>query len=188
MPTILYSGNVGIGQDLGTVLRAVAGLDGTGGVTVRIVGGGKALPQFEKLTVELGLSNVQFSPSVPLHELPDLLASGEIHIICQKTGTEGLLVPSKVYSTLAAGRPSIFVGPCDCEVGRIVRESESGFVVEPGDVERAKRVVAELAGSAELRQEMGRKARAYYETHFGRRRSVSQIIDILERIGEKGHR
>jgi hypothetical protein len=43
MTTLLYSGNVGLGQDLGTVLRAAAKLNGTSGVNVLIVGGGKGL-------------------------------------------------------------------------------------------------------------------------------------------------
>jgi len=188
MTTLLYSGNVGIGQDLGTVLRAAAGLDETEDVTVRIVGGGKALPQFRKLAAELGLANVRFSPPVPLCQLPDLLASGDIHVICQRPGTQGLLVPSKIYGTLAAGRPSIFIGPRDCEVGEIIRDSESGFVVEPGDVEKATDALRYLATSATLREMMGRKGRAYYEHHFGRERSVSCIVEILETVASAGDR
>jgi len=183
MAVVLYSGNVGIGQDLGTVLRAVAGLNGDGGMTVRIVGGGKALPQFQSLAAELGLANVEFAPPVPLYQLPDLLAGGDIHLICQKPGTEGLLVPSKLYSTLAAARPSIFIGPGDCEVGRILLASGSGFVVEPGDVGKAMDALRYLVGSAPLREAMGRKGREYYETHFGRDKSVSRIVDILEVAG-----
>jgi hypothetical protein len=65
---------------------------------------------------------------VPLERLGELLARGDIHLICQKLGTEGLLVPSKIYGTLAAGRPTLFIGPEDCEVGRLIRESGCGYV------------------------------------------------------------
>lgn len=34
----------------------------------------------------------------------------------------------------------------------------------------------------ELRREMGERARAYYEEHFGRDKSVSQIIQAIESI------
>ncbi|HNY78483.1 MAG TPA: hypothetical protein PK316_16680, partial [Sedimentisphaerales bacterium] len=122
-------------------------------------------------------------PPVPLEELSALLARGDIHLICQQAGTEGLLVPSKIYSTLAAGRPSLFIGPADCEVGRIVRDSGSGFVVEPGDVEEATDVLRRLATNPALQHGMGRNARIYYEQHFGRERSVSRIIGILEAAG-----
>lgn len=187
MPTLLYSGNLGMGQDLGTVLRAVAQLSGRGNVYVRIVGGGKGLSQVKKISAELGLTQVEFCPPVPLYELPGLLASGDIHVICQKLGTEGLLVPSKVYGTLATGRPILFIGPEESEIGRIVRDGACGFIVQPGAVDRAKEVIAQLTDSADLREEMGTRARAYYESHFGRKRSVSRIIDILESVGNDGH-
>jgi len=186
MTTLLYSGNLGIGQDLGTILRAVARLNGDTDMSVLIVGGGKGFVDIRRLVGELRLANVEFRPPVPLYGLPDLLAGGDIHVICQKSGTEGLLVPSKIYSTLAAGRPSLFVGPPDCEVGRIVRDSRSGFVVEPGEVAGAVNALAALARSAALRREMGENAREYYEYYFGRKRSVARIIDVIERVaGDK---
>ncbi len=183
MATLLYSGNVGLGQDVGTALRAVARLNGQAALKVLIAGDGKGLAAVRALVAELRLADAEIRPPVPLEELSALLARGDIHLICQQPGTEGLLVPSKIYSTLAAGRPSLFIGPVECEVGRIVRESGSGFVIEPGDVEEAADVLRRLATNPALQHGMGRNARIYYEQHFGRERSVSRIIGILEAAG-----
>ena len=187
MVTLLYSGNLGIGQDLDTVLRAVACFNGDTDLHVLIVGGGKGFADIRWLVSELRLGNVEFRAPVPLYELPELLARGDIHIICQKRGTEGLLVPSKIYSTLAAGRSSLFVGPADCEVGRIVHDSRSGFIIEPGDVAGALNALMSLVHSAALRWEMGQNAREYYEYYFGRQKSVAKIITIIEQVGWNGH-
>ena len=186
MITLLYSGNIGIGQDLHTVLRAAARIDEKFDLHIMIVGGGKGLASVRQLVTELQLSNVEFAEPVPLYKLSDTLATGDIHIICQKPGTEGLLVPSKIYSTLNAGRPSLFVGPADCEVGHVVRESRSGFIVEPGDVESALNALTNLIGSAALRWEMGRNAKEYYEYYFGRQKSLAKIISIIERVAGNG--
>jgi len=187
MTTLLYSGNLGIGQDLHTVLRAVARLNGNTELRIIIIGGGKGLPSVKQLVSELQMKNVEFGEPVPLYKLFDVLATGDIHIICQKPGTEGLLVPSKIYSTLAVGRPSLFVGPADCEVGRIVHDSRSGFIVEPRDVEGAFKALASLVSSAALRWEMGQNAREYYEYYFGRQKSVAKIVSIIEQAGRNGH-
>lgn len=183
MATLLYSGNIGIGQDLGTALRAAAQLSGQAALKVLIAGDGKGLAAVRALVSELHLADAEIRPPVPLEGLSALLARGDIHLICQQPGTEGLLVPSKVYSTLAAGRPSLFVGPAGCEVGRIVCESGSGFVVEPGDVATAADVLQRLTTNLALQRGMGRNARAYYERYFGRERSVSRIVAILEAAG-----
>ena len=186
MTTLLYSGNLGIGQDLGTVLRAAARFDGDVNLRILIIGGGKGLPSVKQLVSELQLRNVEFGEPVPLYKLFDVLTTGDIHIICQKIGTEGLLVPSKIYSTLAVGRPSLFAGPANCEVGRIVRDSRSGFIVEPGDVEGTVNALTSLVRSEALRWEMGQNAREYYEYYFGRQKSVAKIISIIERVAGNG--
>ena len=187
MTTLLYSGNLGIGQDLHTVLRAVARFNGDNELRIIIIGGGKGLPSVKQLVSELQLTNAEFREPVPLYRLFDVLATGDIHIICQKPGTEGLLVPSKIYSTLAVGRPSLFVGPADCEVGRIVYDSRSGLIVEPGDVEGAFDALTNLLRSAALRWEMGQNAKEYYEYYFGRKKSVAKIVSVIEQVGRNGH-
>jgi colanic acid biosynthesis glycosyl transferase WcaI len=182
MTTLLYSGNLGLGQDLHTVLRAAARFNGQLDLRIMIIGGGKGLPSVKRFVSELQMSNVEFGEPVPLYRLFDVLLAGDIHIICQKIGTEGLLVPSKIYSTLAVGRPSLFVGPADCEVAQIVRDSRSGFIIEPGDIESASSALKSLVHSTSLRWEMGKNAKEYYERYFGRQRSVSRIIEIIEYI------
>lgn len=186
MTTLLYSGNLGIGQELGTVLRAAAGLNGDGDLHVLIVGTGRGLPATRKLAAELQLHHVEFRDPVPLYRLPELLAGGDIHVICQQAGTEGLLVPSKIYSTLAMGRPSLFVGPRQCEVGRIIHESRSGYVVQPGDIEGAAKALSALVHSNALRARMGENGKKYYAQYFGRERSVARIIDVIEQAAGNG--
>ena len=188
MPTLLYSGNIGIGQDVATVLRAVARLEREMKFRVLIVGGGKGLPAVRELILRLQLTDVEVRRPVPLGQLDALLARGDMHLICQKPGTEGLLVPSKIYSTLAAGRPCLFVGPYDCEVAQIILTSRCGYVVAPGDVDEAEEALREMATLKPLRWIMGRNARAYYERHFGRGRSVSRIVGILEAAGNGADR
>lgn len=183
MTTLLYSGNFGLGHDLDTILRAVHMLNGTRTLRVLLVGAGKRLAEIQRLVAELKLGGVEFRPPVSLHDLPALLAVGDIHIVAQKPRTEGLLVPSKIYGTLAVGRPTIFIGPDNCEVAQIVRESRSGFVIAPGDVESAAQALSQLAGDPELRRAMGERAKRYYAEKFGRKRSVARIIDVIQRVG-----
>jgi len=186
MTTLLYSGNFGLGHGLDTVLRAVHALNGDTTLRVLLVGSGKGLAEIHRLVEELGLPNIEFRLPVPLYGLSDLLASGDIHFVSQKPKTEGLIVPSKIYGTLAVGRPVLFIGPQECEVADIVRASSCGFVVAPGDVESTAQALSQLALDAELRRTMGQRARRYYEEKFGRERSVARIIDVIERAAGNG--
>lgn len=178
--TLLYSGNLGLGHELETALRAAAMLENRVAFRFRFVGDGKLRPRLQALAKEWNLTNVDFAPPRPLSELSASLAEGDVHLVSQRPGTEGLLVPSKLYGTLAAGRAVLYIGPEKTEVAEIVRQSGAGRIVAPGDVVGAAEALRDLLADADARRRMGRNARNYYEAHFGRDRSVRQIVEAVE--------
>ena len=179
--TLMYSGNLGIGHDLDTVLHAANRL---GGVDLRVlfVGEGKMRGRLMALAGELGLDNVDFHPPQPLSALSDSLAAGDIHIISQRAGTEGLIVPSKVYGIMAAGRAAVFIGPDDCEVAKIVRDSGAGVIAACGDGDRVAEVLKGLIADKALRDRMGARGREFYTRHFALRRGVAAIAEAVESV------
>jgi len=179
---LMYSGNLGIGHELETVVRAIKELGEDGGIEALFVGNGKMRQPLEKLTGDLNLNCIRFCLPVPLEKLSDTLAAAQIHLVSQKSGTEGLIVSSKIYGVLAAGRPTLFIGPEICEPAIILRKSKSGIIVRPGDINGAAEALRKLAGDRQMRQTMGRCAREYYENNFGRDRSISQIYKAIEAI------
>jgi len=178
--TLMYSGNLGVGHELDTALHAVARLGTRVNLRVLFVGEGKMRSGLTELAKSLGLDCVSFHPPQPLSALSDSLAAGDIHLVSQRAGTEGLIVPSKLYGVMAAARPILFIGPDQCEVARIIGQSGSGIVVGCGDCDGAAEALAKLAADADLRQQMGTRGREYYLAHFGLRRSVAAIADIIE--------
>jgi len=177
--TLMYSGNLGIGHDLDTVLHAANRL---GGAELRVlfVGEGKMRGHLSGLAAELGLDNVDFHPPQPLAALGDSLAAGDIHLISQRAGTEGLIVPSKLYGIMAAGRPVVFIGPKDCEVARIIHRSGCGLIVPPGDCQAAAEALKKLIASGELRSQMGRRGCEFYTAHFALRRGAAAVVQVVE--------
>ena len=180
---LMYSGNLGLGHELDTVVRALAKAEGRPELTGVFVGRGKMRQPLVELVSALGLTNVHFRPPQPLERLGRTLAIGDIHVVSQRPGTEGLIVPSKIYGILAAGRPVIYIGPENTDVSQIVRDSHAGIIVPNGDVEAFADAVRALANDGERRQDMGRRGREFYRKHFGKERSVDRIVGIIEGVG-----
>jgi glycosyltransferase involved in cell wall biosynthesis len=178
--TIMYSGNLGLGHDLDTLLQAVDITRRQLPVRVMFVGGGPMVGPLEKLTKQLRLDSIDFYPGQPLEMLSDSMAAGDIHLVSQREGTQGVIVPSKLYGVLAAGRAVIFVGPGDCEAAAIVRNSQAGIVIPPGDITAMVKTLTLLVRDEKLRNTMGRRGRSYYENFFGQHRSVNAIITTIE--------
>jgi len=182
MITVLYCGNLGLGHDLETIVEAVSTINGQVDLMMHFVGTGKARPALERLVRELALSNVNFYPPVSLQMLPALLRKGDIHFVSQRPGTQGLIVPSKIYGILAVGRPTIFVGPEDSEVGTIIHQSGSGIIVRPGDINGTAEAIVKLVLDTDLRTTMGRCAQEYYQERLGKEKSVLRIVQAIEAV------
>ncbi len=178
--TIMYSGNLGAGHELETVVRAIQG-DGTmQRYHMLFVGNLRSRRRFHTLVSRAGLDHADSRATAPLDQLSRTLAAGDIHVVSQRRKTQGLIVPSKLYGVMAAGRAILFVGPENSEAARIVLRSGAGFVVRPGDVVRTKAALREMAVNPGLRTIMGERAREYYERHYGRDRSVSRIVEFIK--------
>jgi glycosyltransferase involved in cell wall biosynthesis len=178
----MYSGNLGLGHELETAIQAVARIENRSALRVRFVGNGKLRESLEKQVGELGLECVEFMPPCSLAHLSDSLAAADIHLVSQRPGTEGLLVPSKIYGVLAAGRPVLYIGSTETEVARIIQDADAGRLTPSGDATAVAKALQELLDDVNLRTAMGERAKEYYASHFGRDRSSGRIADLVESV------
>ena len=125
---VQYAGNVGYSQSLEMVIAAARVMPS---LTFLINGAGAALDSLRALAD--GLSNVRFSGYQPIARLPEVLATGDIHLVPLKAGLGRVSVPSKTYSILAAGRPLLAAIDPGTEVPRVLAESGGGVCVPPDD-------------------------------------------------------
>ena len=125
-PVVLYAGNIGFSQSLEMVVDAAESFPD---VTFLINGDGAARSTLQDRAV--GLTNVIFSGYQPHDRLPEVLATGDIHLVPLKAGLGRVSVPSKTYSILAAGRPVLAAIDPGTEVPRIIEASGAGIAVEP---------------------------------------------------------
>lgn len=153
---LLHAGNLGFYGAWETLLKAAEALrdDGVGLV---FVGEGA---QKDRLVAGVnGATNVRFLPFRPAGEVPYVMAAGDLHVVTVKRGLEGVVVPSKMYPILAAGRPILAVAPESCDVVRIVRRTGCGVVADPDDPASVVRAVREVYQDETRLAEMGRRAR-----------------------------
>jgi len=126
----LYSGNVGLAHEFETIVGAAKLLAGSG-VQFVIAGEGPRLNEVKTATE--GMTHVHLLPPQPKDDLSGFLAAADIHLVSVRSGLEGLVVPSKAYAILAAGRPIIYVGGANSEIAKVIAETGCGMFVPNGD-------------------------------------------------------
>jgi len=144
----LYSGNIGLAHDFETLVGAAKLLEG-GGVQMVFAGEGPRLAQVRRDTA--GLAHVGFLPPQPKEHLSSFLAAADLHLVCVRSGLEGLVVPSKAYGILAAGRPIFYVGGAGSEVAGVIAESGCGVVIPNGDAVGLAEAIKQAARQGEQR-------------------------------------
>jgi len=184
-PVVGYLGNMGVGQDLRTVVRAAAEVSREmPEVRFVLAGDGADRSRIEELVREFGLRNVAVHGSLPkeatraFYNACDLCLVPLANVpIFQET------VPSKIFEIMACERPVL--ASVGGEAARIVEESGAGRVTAPADSNAiAGGVMDMLQLSRDERKDMGRRGRAYVAEHYDRRVLADRYLDLLREVVE----
>jgi glycosyltransferase involved in cell wall biosynthesis len=184
---VMYSGNLGLSQNLDQVLAA-AELMTAEPVAFVLAGEGASKERLQKRAAERGLGNVRFLPYAPKERLGESLGAADLHLVTLQAGLAGYIVPSKLYGILAAGRPYVAAVDAESEVAALTAEHGCGVRVAPdAPAELAAAIRRCAAAPAEL-TEMGRRGRALAETEFDRRRAADRFRETLSDLAPRAAR
>ena len=179
---VMYSGNLGLAHEFDTVLDAASRLRQRRDLRFVFAGHGAQLGRVKSEVRRRGLGNITFAPPQPLAALPEFLASGDVHLVTLRERAEGLVVPSKLYGILAAGRPTLFVGPGNNEVAHTLSAARAGWTIAPGRPGELAGHIERLATDPALLARMGRSARQYYDAHCTRSRRCQTLEHIITQL------
>jgi putative colanic acid biosynthesis glycosyltransferase WcaI len=176
---VMYSGNLGLAHDIDTLRGAMENLKARDDIRFVFVGGGKLMTQLQAYCEEHNLSNTVFKPYQPREDIRASLSLADLHLISQAESMTGLLVPSKLYGIMAAGRASVFIGNAGAEVGRVLEETHCGKVVAVGDVDSLTETITTLADDPDSCRRMGGAARDAMAQTYDRRHACAAWERLL---------
>jgi colanic acid biosynthesis glycosyl transferase WcaI len=173
---VLHAGNLGFYGAWRTLLKAAEILRNEG-VGFVFVGDGANRAAIESEAANL--PNVRFLPFRPAEQIPQVMRAGDLHVVTVRRGLEGVVVPSKLYSILAAGRPVLAVAPEESDAARISQESACGIAGDPDDPAGVARAIRELRHDRSRLASMSLRAR---ETagKYARLNELEKFVGIIE--------
>lgn len=183
--TAVYSGNLGQAHDVQTLIGAIDRTRDDPSIRWCFTGGGKGMERLKAWAGEHNPPNLTFLPYQPREALNDLLNLADVHLVSQLPAFTGIVVPSKLFGILASGRPTVFVGPQDAEVARILKDSDSGRIVAPGDADALVTAVRSLRDDAAERTRLGANARTALCDTYDRAISCEKIHRLLQSVTPK---
>ena len=179
---VAYSGNLGRVHEFGTLLEAASGLRDEADIVFLFIGGGARRADVERVTAQRNLPNVVFKPYQRRDRLHESLGVADAHVVTLRPELEGLVVPSKFYGVAAVGRPTIFIGDPDGEIGSVLREANCGVCVKEGDAAALARAIVELRDDVPARERMGADARRTFEERYDLPIAVARWRRLLRTV------
>ena len=180
---LMYSGNMGLAHEFDTIIDVARRLQiEESDVLVSFVGGGPRRAEVQRRVEELRLKNVEFRGYVDRSKLGASLTSPDVHLVTLRESMPGLLVPSKIYGILAAGKPTLYVGPYRGEIFDLLQSGDCGSAVAIGDVEGCLEAIQRYRTETGWRELQGSNARTLYEARFRRAAALERFRSVVEEV------
>jgi len=173
---LLHAGNLGFYGAWNTLLEGARRLE-SDGVGLVFVGDGTQREQLE--ATARGISNVRFLPFFPGSKIPSVLAAPDAHLITVKRGLEGVVVPSKMYGILAAGKPIVAVAPDECDVVSLGRSKGFSVSADPDEPTQFVECVRQIMKDGTRLSAMGAAGSAV-APEYERNRELRKLVGLLE--------
>ena len=127
-------------------------------------------------------NQTMFLSMQPRDRYPSILHASDVCLATLHEEVKTPVVPSKILSIMAAGRPVVACMNLDGDAPRLVEEAGCGYVLPPEDPELLAEHILKLYENDELRQEMGKRGRQYAEQNLSLTVAAQRYLELIGRI------
>jgi len=175
---LVHAGNLGFYGAWNTLVTAARSLANEG-VGLVFVGDGAQRAQIEEAAA--GSGNIRFLEFFPPSKIPSVLAAADAHVVTVKRGLEGVVVPSKMYGIMAAGKPIVAVAPKETDVVSLGVQRGLAVAADPDRPGEVVNAVRALASDPTKLKAMGEAARAA-APDYDRVKELQKFAEIINQL------
>ena len=180
---ISYFGNMGIAQDMETILDTIRKLKDNKNVHFLFAGHGNKMDTLKQKLTEEKIDNTTIFDFLHGQDFSDALAVSDAFIVSLESSLNGLCVPSKTYSYMSAGKPILAIMNPQCDISIDLANYNAGFTVETGQSEALVNHIITL-GNEEIAKEMGNNCRVLFLKKFTKDICTNKYVDLINQVLE----
>ena len=161
---VSFAGVIGLSQDVDTIIDAARLLQQHERVVFYVIGDGMEKPRL--MARAQGMKNVRFLPMLPKEEYVEMLHASDVCLATLRKEVLTPVVPSKIMSIMAAGRPLVAAFPAGGDAPKIVNSAQCGICVEPENAAALAGAIRSLYENPALGKRYGESGRQFVEQYF----------------------
>lgn len=173
----MFAGNLGKGQKIETIIKAVAILKHRKGFVVHMVGDGTMRLKLEMLAQDLGVADkFIFHGNQKREKMPKFYAMADVLLITLRgNNAVGDTMPGKLQTYMTTGKP--ILGAINGAANQVIKESRCGACTNAEDYKGLAFIMASYIDNPSAYNECGENARKYFKEHF----TFKVYMDSLEK-------
>ncbi len=164
-------------QGVRYIIEAAKLLEGES-IRLNLIGRGQTFKEDNDLAKSLQVKNINFMEKVPYEKLPELMAQADICLgIFGHTLKAGLVIPNKVFESLAMGKPLITADTP--AIRELLKDQEHVILCEKANPRDLADKIRMLAASASLRETLGSAAVRLFQSQARESLLAKDLIDSI---------
>jgi glycosyltransferase involved in cell wall biosynthesis len=181
---VSYFGNLGICQDLDTIVESIRQLKDENKVKFLFAGHGNKMQLLKTIIEEENLQNVTVFDFLHGQDFQEALNISDCFIVSLAEGLTGLAVPSKTYSYMMSGKPVIAILGEESDIARDLDNNNAGYALEVGESSKLVSAVKELLNNKDKRISMGENCRRVFLDKYTKEHCTQQYVKMMKKILE----
>lgn len=113
------------------------------------------------------------------------MAAADLALVTMSPGAETVVMPSKTYSAMMAGQAILAIAPENSDLVDLIKETDCGWWVEPGDVVGLEQTIREIIESPTTLRQRQAKAIQFAHENFGQEQLAKKWISLFEALRTK---
>ncbi|MBC2850943.1 glycosyltransferase family 4 protein [Cetobacterium sp. 8H] len=176
---LVFMGNIGIAQDINTILKAVEEIKSVENFRVHFVGVGSYLEKAKNFVKEKQLEDkIVFHGQYPVEKMEDFYKIADACLITLRDdGYLGETMPLKLQGYMAAGK--MVIGAINGAAAEVINESKCGLCVSAGNWKGLAKIIKELIDNKENCKEYGENGKKYYLKNFTKKIHLETIQQTI---------
>ena len=188
--TIMFTGNIGEGQGLDVLVKAIRLLKSDGltpeDVSIVLVGDGRFKNTLIQNVKENDLNDFfVFESRKQPEEISGILSKCDVAFLgLAENPVFNMTIPAKLQSYIACGKP--ILACADGETKKIIEEAKCGFCIKPGQSDLlAEYIIKFKDTNRQTLKNMGENAQAYSDKYFNKQILMNQMDSYLGEANER---
>jgi len=180
--TVMYSGNFGNSHSFKMILDTAEKLKNDNFINFFLIGEGAQKSNINAKIITEDLSNVVSLPWQKESIFVESIASSDISLITMAIGSENLMIPSKIYYSMAVGSALIGIAKKESELANIINDYDCGIIIDPDNLNDLERAILKFKNDASFLKKCQNNSYNAFKNNYTRLHMSKKYGELINKI------